>query len=199
LNITPTLGGTIRLNGNNTYSGTTTFNAGPFGNGTIIIGNNSAFGTSTFSWGQAANSTGGNLVIAGGDKTIANTIINQAGQNAAIFGSDNLTFSGPYTSAGGKRQLTNNLASEQDADVLQHRVSVLPMPRRSRCVWTAQDDDFRQDRFTGPGASSLQISTSGAVFLRGQNTYGFLSAQSGTITLDMPNAGLYSASLTWAV
>ena len=107
--------GTITLSGNNTgLTDTVVLNAAQFGNGTLVIGNNNALGSGTFFLGSSnAPQNGGNIFITGGDKTLANPFEINAGQNAAIYGTDNLTLTGVVTNFGQARKLTNDIASNK--------------------------------------------------------------------------------------
>src|SRR6266404_318627 len=97
--------GTIKLNGANTYTGTTSWvNAG----NTTILGNSGAFGTSTINFNQ------NNTIRAGVDLTGANKITNAitlANSATLTFGNTlgfNLEFSGNVDMGGAARTLTSN-------------------------------------------------------------------------------------------
>ena len=195
LNITMQLG-TVTLNGANTFSGTTTFNAGIFGNGTLAIGNDSALGTGTFMIGATSPSGGGNILITGGNRTLANPVLINPGQQATIYGSNNLTLSGVVTNFGGARRLTNDLASNKTL-TLTNTLNLSADTTSQQLRLNGTGTTVLAGPVNGPGASSLQFSGTGDLILQGSNTYGFLSVQSGTALLDMSAGASLNASLSF--
>jgi autotransporter-associated beta strand protein len=94
LSLTMTGTSTITLSGANTYTGTTALAGNTIGAGTILaIGNNSAFSSTTVSL-----NSGIVLTAANGSRNIANTFI--WGASGSIGGTNNLEFSGSFTSSG---------------------------------------------------------------------------------------------------
>ena len=92
--------GTLILNGNNTFGGSTsslTLSAG-----TLVVGNNKAIGAA----GNTLKLNGGTIQAAGGAKTIANNLT--IGGNIIFGGTDPLTFTTPTFALGGSRTFTVN-------------------------------------------------------------------------------------------
>jgi fibronectin-binding autotransporter adhesin len=93
-------GGTIQLNGTNTYTGGTSSDGATAQD--LVLGNDSALGTGTFSIN--INTT---VQAGGGSRTIGNAIMLNAPATLSVGGANNLTFTGPVTVAGGA--LTNSM------------------------------------------------------------------------------------------
>ncbi|SKA92450.1 PEP-CTERM protein-sorting domain-containing protein [Prosthecobacter debontii] len=86
--------GTLWLNGNNTYNGTTTIN-----NGYLVLGHNNALGTGTSA--VTFGSTGTSQILLNGARTISRNITNSATAGVqtlgGLDGTDPKTFSGSIT------------------------------------------------------------------------------------------------------
>jgi fibronectin-binding autotransporter adhesin len=92
--------GTLILNGNNTFGGSTsslTLSAG-----TLVVGNSGAIGAA----GNTLKLNGGTIQATGGAKTIANNLT--IGGNITFGGTDPLTFTIPTFALGGSRTFTVN-------------------------------------------------------------------------------------------
>jgi autotransporter-associated beta strand protein len=86
LSVTVDGGASWVLSGNNTYTGTTSTNAGALG-----LGSNNAIGTGTL------NLNNGNIFAYGGDRTIGNAVTYAGNTNNGFFGDHSITFTGALT------------------------------------------------------------------------------------------------------
>jgi fibronectin-binding autotransporter adhesin len=143
-------GNTI-LNAANTYSGGTTVTTGAIG-----IGNNQALGSGAIILApELGSSTGSGAYFAsGGARTVANTILypdSTTNQTFTIGGTNNLTFTGPYSLAGADGSVT---PTNRIIQVTNQAATILAM---------AISDSGAGDAITKTGV--------GVLYLNGANTF----------------------------
>lgn len=104
--------GVTTLNGDNTYTGSTTLSSGT---GTIQVGHNNAFGTGALNFNTAV------LAASGGARTLANAVNFVNANNYAIGGSQDLTLSGAMTWFGSQTLTVDNTGTTTFAGALSLR------------------------------------------------------------------------------
>lgn len=167
--------GTIELNGTSTFTGGASTD-GP-SSVAIVLGNDHALGTGTFSLNSNANVQAG-----GGARTIGNAITMNG--SLLVSGSNNLTFTGPVTSAGGQITVLNNATTTFAGTVFISNLSGVGRTLEISGTGAVVIDGVVRD-FNGAGAAgTLAYRGSSILTLNNTNTYSggtVLSQQEGTI------------------
>jgi fibronectin-binding autotransporter adhesin len=179
--------GTLTLDGNNTYGGTTTLNAGTL----VLNGNNTTTGVTTLTAGTlilgsdtAFGSGGVNLTAAtlrgdGTPRVIANTVTLTG--NGTLGGASDLSFTGLVT------QSANRTLTLANTGLTTFNNLNLSNSATSRTLTLAGTGDLVVNGVVGNGpstGSNLTMSGSGTVTLNGVNTYaGTTRLNSGTVSI----------------
>lgn len=164
--------GTATLAGQNTYTGSTTFTAGTLniaGDGTAAAG---PLGTGTLT--LAANAE--TIQATGGAHTVANNIYNAAGATTppVVGGSNNLTFTGVYSTGTTNSTLTiNNTGLTTFAGGINIRADSVAIGRTA--IFNGSGNilvsGVINDGIAGVTQSNLTYAGTGTLTLTGANTY----------------------------
>jgi len=182
-----TSSGTIRVSGNNNYSGTTTF--GGSGVQAVQATNSNAFGTSTLVFNNS------DLQAYGGTVTLANTMTASA---AMIFnGANSLVLNGTLTNSGGNQTLTSSIGAGNGLTLGNVYLSEATGTGRTLTLAGTGNTTLGGviANFNGSGtAGGLTITNTGITTLSGTNTYtGTTTLNNGVGTTVVGNASAFGA------
>lgn len=212
--------GVLRLNGINTYSGTTYLTGG-----TLIAGSNLAFGTSLLSVGPGGkiegvgtaitnniNLTGGATFGGSGDLSVGGIISNTGTQSITKSGYGALTLSNANTFQGGTLLSAGTLSVGNNqalgsGDLTVDGASTLTSTRsvtlNNKVALAANltvggDNNITLNNVVSGGASAKLIKTgNGNLVLGGTNNFqGGIELNGGTVTASNSNGGLGGGTLT---
>ncbi len=167
--------GTLALNADNTYSGSTNFNS----NSVIAVNHNNALGL-----GSLVTSGGATVLSSNGPRTIANDVFING--STVIAGSENFTFTGPWSHRGTSDRTVT--VSNSAATTIANSVTLTSVVAENRS-WTFQGTGgeliFSSSIANGPAVGNVNFNRNGVTTLNGNNTYtGATNISNGTVRLN---------------
>ena len=180
------VGGSVALNGNNTYTGTTSLSGG-----SVTVGHKAAFGTSALNWAAAATTLSASTDLSGANK-ITNSISLLSNSAPTFSGSNNIELGGNFTQSAAKI-VTNNIASGKALTFSTGVVNLSNSASNFIMTFAGSGDTVVNSVIQNGGTSTaggVTINATGSVTLAGTNTYGGVTTvTAGTLLINGNSSG----------